>query len=309
MKKIILTLSLITFLGLSNAAAQVGIGTNTPNASAVLELQSTDKGFLPPRMTIAQRDGIVTPVEGLTIYNTDNNCLEFFDGTDWRSACDGQVVTTPPPYNNSYVHCNAPTVIVEVLSTTGKIWMDRNLGASRVATQIDDAESYGSLFQWGRGADGHQCVHRYNGDGVNNSNTNSTLSTSDIPGHGDFITISSSPFDWRNPQNDNLWQDVNGTNNPCPTGYRLPTESEWDLEIQNWNPNNSASAFASPLKLSLAGVRSFAGFISNINFFGYYWSSTISSTSAKFLSIGSSTTNMSSETRATGCSVRCIKNL
>jgi hypothetical protein len=57
MKKAIMFISL-SFLGLSTAFAQVGIGTNgAPNASSVLELQSTDKGFLPPRMTTAERDG------------------------------------------------------------------------------------------------------------------------------------------------------------------------------------------------------------------------------------------------------------
>jgi formylglycine-generating enzyme required for sulfatase activity len=67
------------------------------------------------------------------------------------------------------------------------------------------------------------------------------------PEHGDFIINGSSPYDWRNPQNDNLWQGVSGTNNPCPSGYRLPTEAEWEAERQNWSSNNTAGAFASPL--------------------------------------------------------------
>ena len=46
---------------------QHGIGTATPNSSAALEISSTTKGFLPPRMTMAQRDAI-TPVEGLIVY-------------------------------------------------------------------------------------------------------------------------------------------------------------------------------------------------------------------------------------------------
>ena len=64
-------------------AQQVGIGTENPHASAILELESEDKGFLPPRMTEAQRDDITNPSEGLIIYNTNEECLEFFDGTCW----------------------------------------------------------------------------------------------------------------------------------------------------------------------------------------------------------------------------------
>lgn len=51
--------------------AQTGIGTTTPNVSAKLEIAATDKGFLLPRMTAAQRNAIVSPANGLLIYQTD----------------------------------------------------------------------------------------------------------------------------------------------------------------------------------------------------------------------------------------------
>lgn len=53
------------------AFAQTGIGTTTPNASAKLEVAATDKGFLLPRMTAAQRTAIVTPANGLLVFQTD----------------------------------------------------------------------------------------------------------------------------------------------------------------------------------------------------------------------------------------------
>jgi hypothetical protein len=56
----------------STAKAQVGIGTTTPAASAQLDLSSTKKGFLPPRMTRIQRDSIDSPAEGLLIYQLDS---------------------------------------------------------------------------------------------------------------------------------------------------------------------------------------------------------------------------------------------
>jgi hypothetical protein len=77
--------------------AQVGIGTTTPDPSSVLDLTSTTAGFLLPRLTTAERDLIAAPVEGLMIYNNNNKCFEFWNATDWISACDGSIVTTPPP--------------------------------------------------------------------------------------------------------------------------------------------------------------------------------------------------------------------
>jgi hypothetical protein len=149
--------------------------------------------------------------------------------------------TLPPP---GPCHGVTPPSGFGVVESSGKCWLDRNLGATRVAQSTTDAEAYGHLYQWGRGTDGHQ---------IRTSGTTSTLSGSNTPGHGNFILAPNSPYDWRSPQNDNLWQGVNGINNPCPAGYRLPTEAEWNAERQSWSSNNAAGAFASPLKLPVAG--------------------------------------------------------
>ena len=205
-------------------------------------------------------------------------------------------------YPSGAVFCvSGPTAIVDIINpTTGETWMDRNLGASQVATSSTDAAAYGDLYQWGRPADGHQC---------RTSNTTGTNATSDTPGHGDFITETSSPFDWRVPQNDNLWQGVNGTNNPCPSGYRVPTEAELNAERLSWNTNNSAGAFGSPLKLPVAGYRYFSnGTLSSVGTGGYYWSSTVSGTYSRSLYFSSSNAGMGSSRRAVGFSVRCIKD-
>ncbi len=66
--------------------SQVGIGTTSPDASSILELNTNSAGFLPPRLTTAQRDAITTPAQGLFIYNTTTNCFQYFDGTTW-SGC------------------------------------------------------------------------------------------------------------------------------------------------------------------------------------------------------------------------------
>ena len=68
-------------------SGNVGIGAPAPNASATLELASTTKGFLPPRMTTAQRDAINPRVAGLTIYNTTLNCMQYWNTIDWKGRC------------------------------------------------------------------------------------------------------------------------------------------------------------------------------------------------------------------------------
>lgn len=64
----------------------VGIGTSSVNSAAILQLNSATQGFLPPRMTTTQRDAIATPPEGLVIYNTTTNVLNFYNGSAWGAV-------------------------------------------------------------------------------------------------------------------------------------------------------------------------------------------------------------------------------
>jgi len=289
MRKTIFTILMFAFIGLSNSYAQVGIGTETPDPSAKLDLTSSSQGFLPPRMTEAERNNITTPATGLIIYCTDcgtDGELQVYNGSAWTNLVGGATAAVPIP---SVTNTN-----------TGKIWMDRNLGATQVATSSTDAASYGDLYQWGRAADGHQ---------IRTSGTTPTPSSSDTPGHGVFILAPNTPNDWRSPQNTNLWQGVNGVNNPCPSGYRLPTDLEWDAERLSWSSNNSVGAFTSPLKLPEAGRRNFSnGSLGNVGTLGSYWSSTVSSADSRNLFFLSSNAYMSSLNRANGASVRCLKD-
>ena len=210
-------------------------------------------------------------------------------------------VTSSQPYPESSVFCaSGPTAIVNVTNPiTGKIWMDRNLGASRAATSSTDSQAYGDLYQWGRRSDGHQC---------RTSPTTATLSSVDQPANGSFILSSNSPFDWRSPQNTNLWQGVNGVNNPCPIGYRLPTDTELNNERLSWSSQNSAGAFASPLKLPDAGYRNSIGSFNSVGASGVYWSSTVTSNWFAQDSRCLSNNFMSYFSRGSGLSVRCLKN-
>ena len=180
--------------------------------------------------------------------------------------------------------------------------MDRNLGATQVATSSTDVASYGDLYQWGRRADGHQC---------RTSASTSTLSSIDQPANGNFITAAGY-FDWRSPPNVNLWQGVNGVNNPCPSGYRIPTETEINAERLSFSQDNSLGAFASPLKLPMAGYRyDVTGSLMGAGTYGYYWSSTVDTvtlSASRSLIFNSSNTNMVVENRSYGLSVRCLKD-
>lgn len=74
---------------------KVGIGTTTPNASALLEISSTAKGFLPPRMTTTQRDSITLPATGLVVYNTTTNKLNVREASEWSELTTGAASGTP----------------------------------------------------------------------------------------------------------------------------------------------------------------------------------------------------------------------
>jgi hypothetical protein len=223
-------------------------------------------------------------------------------GTSYGNQLSFIAVNPQPAYPANSVFCaSGPTLVVDVTNpTTGKIWMDRNLGATQVATSSTDAAAYGDLYQWGRRSDGHQC---------RNSLTTTTLSSNDQPGHGSFILAPATPFNWLSPQNANLWQDVNGINNPCPSGYRLPTGIEIDNERISWLTQTSIGAYNAPLKWTVAGVRSgTTGTISAASNNGMVWSSSINGSAASMINFKSDLTEFVTRSRGTGLSVRCIKN-
>lgn len=76
------------FFGFSAFSQNIGIGTASPDASARLDVSATNAGFLPPRMTTAQRDLIPSPVAGLVIYNNTTATIEFYNGQYWGNIGD-----------------------------------------------------------------------------------------------------------------------------------------------------------------------------------------------------------------------------
>jgi uncharacterized protein (TIGR02145 family) len=237
-------------------------------------------------------------IDGNTTYllNVSNHALRIIcDGSNWYVLEETYKISGQSGGTN----CDGSVFSWNDVSnpTTGKSWMDRNLGASSVATSSTDANSYGDLYQWGRLKDGHQC---------RTSSTTATTSTTDVPGNATFITSASN---WRSTQNDNLWQGVSGINNPCPSGYRLPTSTELDAERTSWSSNNTAGAFASQLKLPVGGYRALdTGVLADVGGGAILWSSTVSGTLSRHLLSRISESALGLDGRAYAFSVRCIKN-
>lgn len=99
--------------GIAYFVDQVGIGTQTPNASAKLDVGSTTQGFLPPRMTSNQRLAIVSPAAGLIVYDTSQQCLCTYKGTYWTFECE--LLTTAIQTSTSNVYSNITSL------TTGSL--------------------------------------------------------------------------------------------------------------------------------------------------------------------------------------------
>jgi uncharacterized protein (TIGR02145 family) len=243
--------------------------------------------------------------------NTNGDML-YWNGTAWvkvTAGTNGQTLTFingAPRWAGSF---SLPANTV--LSNTGRIWQDKNLGATQVANNSSNYNAYGSLYQWGRGSDGHQLINWTSttiGYPVNNTTT--TLSSTDVPANSNFIIMNSYPQDWRSSLNNSLWQGVNGTNNPCPSGYRLPTHTEWQAEMGTWSSQNASGALASSLKLPTAGSRQHSdGSLDLTGANCYYWSSTISGDrDVVYLTASVGSVSFPSTARATGFSVRCIKD-
>jgi hypothetical protein len=100
-KKYIKVAAILLFsaAGLSTVKAQnsqkLGLNSFDISPSAVLEIESTTKGFLPPRMTVAERDLIAAPAKGLTVYNTTSNLLEVNTGTSALPVWKASTVANP----------------------------------------------------------------------------------------------------------------------------------------------------------------------------------------------------------------------
>lgn len=192
-------------------------------------------------------------------------------------------------------------------SYTGKIWLDKNLGASNVCVSANDSSCYGDFYQWGRDKDGHQ---------IPSSNTTSIQATNTNSAGTDFITADiTMDYDWAKSADADgsdrasKWSRTDGSS-ICPSLYRVPTITELTVEIDSISTNvlNMSQMFDSYLKLPSAGFRNYSdGSITSQDIYGSIWSSSVNGSKSDYVYfyIGIST---GYSNRASARSVRCIKD-
>lgn len=226
----------------------------------------------------------------------------------------------PDNNSNSTTHM---MLYLPMVAADGNIWLNNNLGAhysninhasfnpAQQATSATDHLAYGSLYQWGRRPDGHELITWTNGTtGTAVNGTTTTRPNADTAANALFITINSGNYDWRGTtQNDVLWATEASTNNPCPVGFKVPTNAELTTLVTSSSITNSATAASSAMKFTVPGLRNRSnGSLGSVGSHGSYWSSSVSGTNASyryFFSVGTFTGN---DYRAYGLPVRCLKD-
>lgn len=191
---------------------------------------------------------------------------------------------------------------------TGKVWLDRNLGATQVATSSTDLASAGDLYEWGRDTDGHQ---------LRTASLIAGPVASAAAAGANAVKLESWnwPADWLSPQDGTLWSETGGPEDPCTTAYpsfRLPTTAELQAEITGLSITDAATAFSSVLKLPFTGYRGYYdGVIYDTPTSGWYWTSTPEAGGAGSsgrLFFDSSGANMGIYNRGAALAVRCIQD-
>ncbi len=190
---------------------------------------------------------------------------------------------------------------------TGKVWLDRNLGAAQVCTAFNDPACYGDYYQWGRNFDGHE-------DSI--SGTTNVQATDVNNAGSDFITDDgTNSFDWAKTADSDgslrsaNWSKTDGSS-VCPVGFRVPTLTELQLEILHNSMTTKNTAFTNFPRLPSAGGRYyFDGSVGGVGSWGGVWSSSAGGSFASGLYLYWSDADWSSYgSRAHGRSVRCLRD-
>ena len=282
------------------SGGRIGIGTSTPDNSALLDMTSTTKGFLPPRMTQAQISAISSPADGLIVYCiTDGKFYAFVASANtWKEILFGSSLIAPPfscgmPITISHVAGAVAPVsktttygtVTNIPGELSKCWITSNLGSDHQATAVNDATEASAGWYW---QFNKQQGYKHTGS----ARTPNTTWISYIDENSDWLAA----------------------NDPCTielgSGWRLPTYTEYyNIENTggwgNWN-----SAWYSALKMHAAGCLDVSdGSLLYRGSFGYYWSSTQSGNSGGWgLVFYSGNCGMDFFNKAYGFTTRCLQD-
>ncbi len=228
--------------------------------------------------------------------------------TPWMGPIGDEPTTVTFMYNGEEV-----TYGIITSPTTGKKWLDRNIGAKQAATNIYDYLAFGDLFQWGRPADGHQLMNWQSSTvGVPvNSETTDIKSATDIPGHAKFITVLAAPRDWREDNNmGTRW--TAQPQGPCPIGWHIPANVDWKAEMNG--EDNTLSGSYSWLKLTICGSRdnkTGLEYMAEYRYASYWGSGSNGVTIVDAVSVSADDNTVLSasiQNLCTGNAVRCIRD-
>ena len=283
MNKVNLLFLALLYINVSNAQ-NVGIGTNTPAASAILETSSTTQGFLPPRLTISQRDAITNPATGLIIFCIDCDELDVFNGVIWKSMSGtAACVSSSPPF----------------VKICDQIWMSNNLDVSKyrngdVIPQVTDPAVWASLTI------GAWCW--YNNDSATYAAIYGKLYNSYAVNDSRGLA----PLGWHIPSFTE-WR----TLEPCLGGVSIAGGKMKESGTAHWSIPNTNATNSSGFKALPGGFRSPNGQFNVLGFNGYYWSSTNFLSNLvwfRYFSYNDEIYNESYDYMSYGLSVRCLKD-
>jgi hypothetical protein len=287
-------------------------------------------------ITLRAPAGILNPGSGSIVYTASGTpvtagVIGIWVSIGTSSVCPLNVTVLNPPPSGPTVNPAAAVGSVGVINFTykgqpvayqtvraadGKIWLQQNLGSSRVAINQVDQPSYGDYFQWGRWDDGHQAFNSATITGGPSLQNPSHISS----GNPKFIkgTTTSTKW-WSTGLASNTWSGTVATStkgkDPCAalgSGWRLPTSAEWENVSILEDLFGTIAAFDSNLKLPAAGYRlSYSGMLFQNGDNGHYWTSNAANNGyARVFFYDDNTYNAETAItqRAEGFPCRCVKN-
>lgn len=368
MKKILILLFLFTQLvAYAQVVGTPYMQPSSTNGTAVVSAYACVNDFNPPNPFNSIAGGVLkvgTPVSGVTqtikatvisigTYNisTTANGVTFSASGTFTTTGEQDIVLTASGTpilkgNNTFTINTLPNCgCVRYSSVTGvyanvngtlRDFGTHNLGANinldpftyAAGSSSEDGSVgiLGYLYQWGRQTDLHE---------LRTSLTDIGPKTATDPIAGKFITTSTTTNDWLTPQDISLWgngsteEQPKKANDPCPTGFKIPSQSQWaglyngiisnppptvnpnDATFNSWSWTGNGFMIGPNLYLPAAGRRIYSdAAIAGTGSLGFYWSSRggQATGSGIYLQISVGTVNASNATapRANGFSVRCI---